>query len=287
MGLAYPMQKFQDWFTQQWVILRGRKIDPKDFPWLMGAFGNLDVIGKDFINQFAENENLIIEKGTKAKGLIPSMDKLNLSENELSGLSKKVIDFYENTANYDLDFTVKWNPVFKVFGMLINKLFSNRINQLNIPTKNIKNAESINSEIIHLLDSESNQVKYTFWFRTIRPSGQVIYSGVYGICTLPSGKSCVKAVFPLPNGNATVIMSPSVGTNGELVLESSGKKFGDAGFYFLLEDSKGNYWSQYISSFRDQLIIREENNHLSAGQTLTLWHQKVLKFNYKINERVS
>ena len=256
MRFAYPMQKFQDWVTQQWVILRGRKIKPDDFPWLMGPFGNLDAIGEDFIIRFAEKENLIIEKDSKAKGIIPSMLKLNLSETDFSNLSKNVIRFYENTANHNLDFSVKWNPFFKFFGVLINKLFSNRINQLNIPTKNIDDSESLKSEIINLIDPKTNEIKYTFWFRSIESSGQVIYSGVYGICNLPSGKTCVKAVFPLPNGNATVLMNPSVGENGELILDSSGEKFGDAGFYFLLKDSKGEYWSQFISSFQDKLISR-------------------------------
>ena len=282
MRFAYPMQKFQDWVTQQWVILRGRKIKPDDFPWLMGPFGNLDAIGEDFIIRFAEKENLIIEKDSKAKGIIPSMLKLNLSETDFSNLSKNVIRFYENTANHNLDFSVKWNPFFKFFGVLINKLFSNRINQLNIPTKNIDDSESLKSEIINLIDPKTNEIKYTFWFRSIESSGQVIYSGVYGICNLPSGKTCVKAVFPLPNGNATVLMNPSVGENGELILDSSGEKFGDAGFYFLLKDSKGEYWSQFISSFQDKLIIGSENDLILAEQTLTLWNLKVLTFNYKI-----
>ncbi|OBW41687.1 hypothetical protein AB670_01915 [Chryseobacterium sp. MOF25P] len=282
MRFAYPMQKFQDWVTQQWVILRGKKIKPEDFPWLMGPFGNLDAIGKDFIYQFAKKENLIVEKDSKAKGIIPSMQKLNLSETEYSNLSKKVIRFYENTANHNLDFSVHWNPLFKFFGILINKLFSKRINQLNIPTKNISDPESLKSEIINLVDPASNEIKYTFWFRFIESSGQVIYSGVYGISNLPSGKTCVKAVFPLPNGNATVLMIPSVGKNGELILDSSGKEFGDAGFYFLLKDSKGEYWSQFINSFRDRLVVGAENDFISAEQTLTLWHIKVLTFYYKI-----
>lgn len=279
------MQKFQDWFTQQWVILWGKKINPKEFTWLIGPCGNINGIGENFINQLAKNENLIIERESKSKGLIASIDQLNLSETELSNLSPNVIDFYESTADFDLAFTVKWNPFFKAFGILVNKLFSRRINQLHIPTTNIKNAESITSEIITLSDPKSNNVKYTIWLRTIKSSGQVIYSGVYTTCKLPSGKNGIKAVFPLPNGNATVIMSPSVGTSGELILDSSGKRFGNAGFYFLLKDSKGNYWSRYLRSFRDKLIIRSENGHISAEQTLTLWHQRVLTFNYKIKRK--
>lgn len=275
-----PIQNFQDWLTQQWVILRGRKIKPEDSLWLMGPFGNLNPMSKDFIRQFAENENLIVDEDSKVRGIIPSMLKLNLSE--FSNLSKNVIDFYENTSNHTLNFSIEWNPYFKFFGILINKLFSNRINQLNIPTANIHSSESLKSEIINLIDPKTNEIKYTFWFRSVESNGQVIYSGVYGISNLPSGKTCVKAVFPLPNGNATVLMTPSVGKNGELILDSSGKKFGDAGFYFLLKDSKGEYWSQFIRSFRDCLIIGSENDIISAEQTLTLWHFKVLTFIYKI-----
>jgi hypothetical protein len=47
MNLALTKQKFQDWFTQQWVILWGRQIDPSSHAWLMGPFGELNgVIGK-------------------------------------------------------------------------------------------------------------------------------------------------------------------------------------------------------------------------------------------------
>lgn len=282
MAFAYPMQKFQDWLTQQWVILRGRKIKAEDHSWLMGPFGNLEAITEDYIDKFAEKETLIIDKTSASQGLIPDISLLNLSNEERSNLSQEVIDFYEKTADYSLNFSVKWNPFFKVFGILLNKIFSKRLNQLNIPTKNNKNAEPITSEIFTLIDPTTQQKKYTFWFRSIRSSGQVIYSGIYGICTLPNGKNCIKAVFPLPNGNATVIMTPSVGKNGELILNSSGKRFGDAGFYFLLKDSKGNYWTKYIRSFRDQLVIGKENNQLSAKQKLTLWRLKVLIFDYHI-----
>lgn len=285
MSLADTSQKFQDWFTQQWVIIWGRKINPKDVPWLIGPFGNLNGIGEDFIKQLAEKEKLIIERDTKSNGLLSSIHELHLSEEELTSLSKKVIQFYESTANYKLEFAVKWNPFFKLFGILVNKLFSNRINQLYIPTKNIKDAESLKSEIITLADSISKEIKYTIWFRTIKATNQVIYSGVYSTCKLPSGKTCVKAAFPLPKGNATVIMTPTVEKNGALTLNSSGKKFGDAGFYFLLIDSRGNYWSQYVKSFRDKLTIGIENDALYAEQKLTLWYRQVLTLKYKIEEK--
>lgn len=282
MSLAYPKQNFKDWFTQQWVILWGKKIDPAKVSWLMGPFGYLGSISDGFIEQFAKSEGLIVQRNTTSHGLISPFKNLNLTENEYNILSKKVVDFYEKTADYNLKLSVKWNPLFKFFGMLVNKLFSRRINQLNIPTGDLKDSKALSSEIITLVDPKTKLVKHTIWFRTIKSTGQTVYSGVYSTCKLPSGKTCVKAVFPLPKGNATVIMTPIIDKNGGLILNSSGRRFGDAGFYFLLTDSKGNIWSQYLRSFRDKLIVSPDHENIIAEQTLTLWHLKVLRFDYEI-----
>lgn len=282
MNLAYTMQKFQDWFTQQWVILTGRKINPTKEDWLMGPFGELNGIGEEFINQLAQKENLSVHRNLNNKGLLSSIHQLNLSDIEIKSLSQKVIDFYEKTSNYELKFKVKWNAFFKLFAFIVNRLFSRRINQLNIPLQN-NSQEKLNSEIIQLIDKSTNEVKYTIWLRKVEKTGQVIYSGIYGTCTLPSNQTCIKAIFPLPKGNATVIMKPSVGKNNELILDSSGRSFADAGFYFLLNDSKNNYWAKFVNSFTDKLVIRENGENLIATQTLKLWNLKVSEFNYIIN----
>lgn len=282
MGRAHKKQNFQDWITQQWVILFGRRIDKKENEWLLGPIGNTNGIGLKFINQLAEKEQLIIDKYKKDKGLIQSISQLNLSEVELNVLSQNVIDFYENTANYDFDLKVKWNPFFKGCGVLLKLLFSHRIEQLNVPIENIKDSKALTSEIIHLLDAKTNEVKYIIWLRTFEETDEVVYSGVYETCTIPSGQSCIKAIFPLPNGNATVILSPGVGKNGELILESSGKKYGDSGFYFLLNDSNGDLWAKFIKSFKDKLVVSSKNGCIAVEQKLSLWNLNVLKFEYKI-----
>jgi len=38
-----------------------------------------------------------------------------------------------------------------------------------------------------------------------------------------------------------------------------------------------------VSSFTDELIIRENGENLIATQTLKLWNLKVAEFNFKIN----
>ena len=281
MNIAYPFQKFQDWFTQQWVIWRGRKLDNSKDEWLLGPFGNVNGIGKIFINQLAEKENLVIDK-QQSNGLIPEVKKLIVDDRDFERLSNQVVDFYQQTSAYSLGLKVHWNPYFKIFGWLVNRMFSNRINQLNIPLKNNTGDEILESEIINLLDSLSGEIKYTFWLRSFRNSNTVIYTGIYGLCELPNGDKCVKAIFPLPNGSATVILKPSVTDTGGLILDASGKQFGDAGFYFLMHDTKGRYWSRYIPSFKDTLHIYSQDENLSANQIMKIWGVKILEFNYKI-----
>lgn len=283
MNLAYTMQKFQDWFTQQWVILWGKKINPSDYPWLVGPFGELNGIGEDFIYQLSEKEELMIIRNTDSKGLLNSVSMLDFAEKDLNSLSQNLIDFYEKTTDFKLGFSVEWNPFFKIFGYIVNRLFSRRINQLNIPTGNIKEHEKLTSEIIEL-SNKTGEIKYRIWLRKFESTGKIIYSGIYSTCKLPNGTTCIKAIFPLPKGNATVILKPRVGKNDELILDSSGKNFGDAGFYFLLNDAKGNYWSQYIKSFTDNLILSEEQGNLTAIQTLKLWNLTVANFKYRIEK---
>tara|TARA_B100000378_G_scaffold39049_1_gene29275 strand:+ start:2216 stop:3091 length:876 start_codon:yes stop_codon:yes gene_type:complete len=281
INIALPTQKLQDWLTQQWVILKGKPVDIATENWLLAPFGNLGVIGENFIEQLAENENLKVQRKTSS-GLLKTINDLSLLEKELERLATEVIDFYEHTAQYQLGFSIRWNPLFKGFGSLVNLLYSNRIQQLYLPTRNLKKDEKISSELIQLVDKQSKRVVYTIWLRTFIDTKKVIYSGIYSTCRLPSGKVCIKAVFPLPQGNATVIMKPSVDDKGALTLDSSGKKFGDAGFYFVLKDKNEKTWATYIQSFQDRLTIHFRHNKLYAEQRLHLWRQQVLQMNYSI-----
>lgn len=285
MTSARSNQNGLDWFTQQWNILFGRKLKLEADDWLLGPFGREGGIGEQMIEQLAQAENLIIQRNLKDTGLIPNIKDLGLSEAEMAQIHPKIIDFYQKTANYDLQLNVKWNPFFKPFGFLVNRLFSRRINQLNIPLKNSVTNEELKSEIIQLVNPITQKIKYTIWLRKFQSTGQVIYSGIYGLCTNPKEKTFVKAIFPLPNGSATVLLEPLVTKTHSFVLRSKGKQFGDAGFYFLLQDKKDQIYSQYLPSFADELTLMANDKHINAIQVLRLWGLKVVQFDYSIKQK--
>lgn len=284
--MANPVKKqnFQDWLTQKWVILFGRKLVVPSEDWLLGPFGEVNGIGKQFIDQLAQKENLYLDESQAVKGLLQSINQLNLPASELKKLDPLVSDFYENTSRYKLQLSVDWNPFFKPFGILLRLFFSRRIKQLNIPLRAKESTAQLTSAVIYLKDRHTHQVKRTVWFRSYKESGIVVYAGVYETCNLPSEKTCIKAIFPLPNGSATVILKPSVGQKGELILDSSGRRFGDSGFYFLLRDANGQFWGKFIRSFREKLLVGVHDGQISATQTLSLWHIRVLTFVYRLKK---
>ena len=123
MGIARKNQSIQDWITQQWVILFGQRIDNKKHQWLLGPFGGTNGIGVKFVEQLARDESLVIDSNRKNRGLIDSIRNLGLPETELKKLSPNIINFYESTSDYDLLLKVKWNPLFKIFGIVVKSIF--------------------------------------------------------------------------------------------------------------------------------------------------------------------
>lgn len=285
MQFAYPSQRFQDWLSQQWVIASGRKFEPNDVPWLMGPFGECDIIADTYVARLAEFENLSIERGSLRAGLVDSAEAFLPDAQLRSRLQTDVARFYEQTSTFDLDVWSEWNAVFGMGGRLVQRLYSRRLRQLDLPQRPLETAHGIASEVIHLRCADGT-LKYAVWYRHLKSTGQVVYSGVYTTCVLPNGKTCVKIVFPLPRGNATVLMDVAVGPVGELELTSAGERFGDAGMYLLLRDAQNRHHAKYVRSFRERITVGvDAEGVLRADHFLTLWHRQVLQLHYRMTPR--
>ncbi len=277
----------QDWITQQWVKITGRRFDPLKDAWLVGPIGDTDIIKDKFFRDVAEKENLAIIENQVDSGLVESFQSLELTESEKQLLHPAIVDFYEKTSNYHFEFWSEWCGFFKPFGSLLSILFSKRLQQLNLPLSSLHSAKGINSSIVKLVDKQTNETKWTVWYRILKSNNHVIYSGVYSTCTIPNypGKF-LKIVFPLPNGNATVIMRREVLSDGSLKLTSDGKKFGDNGFYFTLTNEQGKYWCKFVRSMHEWIrVYVDEEDILRADHHLYFYGKPFLKLHYKMGKR--
>jgi len=279
----------QDWITQQWVKVTGKRFDPEQDSWLVGPIGDTDIIKDKFFRELAHRENLELKEDEADTGLLDSFDSLELTQEEKQLLHPSVRDFYERTSNYNFEVWSEWCGFFKPFGWLLSVIFSKRLQQLNLPLSPLHSAKGIKSSIVKLVEKQSNHTRWTVWYRILKSTNRVIYSGVYTTCCTPNHPGrFLKVVFPLPNGNATVIMRREILSNGALKLSSDGKRYGDNGFYFTLTNHKGKLWARFVSSMHEWITVYvDEENVMRADHDLYFYGLPFLNLHYKMTKKHS
>jgi hypothetical protein len=272
-----------DWVTQQWVRATGKRISLADHPWLDGPVGNTRVIGKQFFTRYAEQHGLEVREGDH-QGLLENFSDLSEIGTDLSNVSSAVKHFYERTSQYELDAWSEWHGLFRPFGRALAVLFSRRLQQLNIPLSPLDSSKGMSSSVLQLRDPRSGKLVQAAWIRELHATRNVLYAGSYSICTIPGHPSpCVKVVFPLPNGNAIVLMRPDVHPDGSFSVTSAGRAFGDPGFYFVVHGTVGTAWARYLPSLQESIhVYPAEAGTVRADHPLWLWGKEFLRLHYRM-----
>jgi hypothetical protein len=273
-----------DWTTQLWVRSTGRRIDLRDLPWLAGPVGSTIAIGRDFFDRLAAREGLVARR-SGAGGLLPTLDALTGSGFDPTDIHPAVRAFYERTSEYELEAWVEWCGVFRPFGRLLALLFSRRLQQLNVPLSGLDVRLGTTSEVIQLVDPTSGELRYTGWLRTLRATGNVLYAGSYSVARVPGfDRPCVKVVFPLPNGNAQVFLRPDTAPDGSLTATSSGRSFGDPGFYFTVH-RRGQVWARYVRTMQESIRVFPDGLDVRADHVMWLWGATFLRLHYRLRHK--
>jgi hypothetical protein len=169
---------------------------------------------------------------------------------------------------------------------LLVTTISRRVEQLNFPLEGLDTAHGMTSEII-LLRAPDGAIRYTGWFRKLTRTAQVIYTGYYMTEQVPhSDGPCVKVVFPMPDGNATVILRPENAGESGLRLVSAGTKFGDVGFYRIQRFGEQlRVWR--IASLHETFALElDAEGTVRCEHAIRFLGLKVLTLHYRISPRV-
>ena len=226
-----------EWLIYGLIRVCGRRHVPRELTWLLGPFGGA-TIGDRPYEEIARAEGLSIERLATTGGLIPDFSVLASADFDPGRVDARIRDFYENTARYRFDTWVSAYFPSRLALWLLVTTISRRVQQLDLPLDGLDTAKGITSEIILLRDSRGT-LRYTGWLRSRLGDGRVLYAGFYTTQRLPAGDvPCVKAVFPMPDGNATVMLRP-VNDGAGFRLTSVGTGFGDAGFYRVQKSGGG------------------------------------------------
>ena len=261
-------------------FLFGRRIDRSSVPWLDGPTGP-PRIGTGFHRSVAAGAGLEVRTGPDL-GLLPDCALLDGSDFDSSRLDPSVRDFYEHTGRYHLDVWSQWSPLFWPFGWALINFVSRRMEQLNFPMYPLETARGMTSQIEQLVEP-SGRVVFTSWVRRNLGSGLVIYSGFYSTTSPPGHGPCVKTVFPVVRGNATVLLRPEAEADGSLRLISAGRRFGDPGFYRVTEAGPGRLRVWYVRGFTEHFhVYPDADGSVRTDHFLRWWGLPVLRLHYHI-----
>jgi len=258
----------------------GRRMDRTRIPWLDGPTGP-PRIGAGFHRSIAAATGLAVRTGSDL-GLLPACALLDGDAFDSGRLHPSVRDFYEHTGRYHLDVWSEWSPLFWPFGWALITFVSRRMEQLNFPMYPLETAHGMTSEVEQLVDG-SGRVVFTSWLRRNLASGLVIYSGLYSTASPPGHGPCVKTVFPVVRGNATVLLRPEAQADGSLKLISSGRGFGDPGFYRVTEAGSGRLRVWYVRALTEVFhVYPDADGSVRTDHFLRWWGLPVLHLHYHI-----
>lgn len=271
-----------DWVTQRWVQITGRRVALADAPWLVGPTGSVHGIGPDFFAQWGTRNGMRVLPPAKDDGLVPGLVALRGPAFDPSAVHASIDDFYAHTAAFDLKIESRWSGPFRAVGWLIAKIFARRLAQLNLPLSNRELRGGFESRIVRLGDDDG-RVRHTAWVRTAVETGRPAFVGEYGTTTIPGHEGpCIKVVFPLPNGNAIVVLRPVVDDAAGFTLVSDGKRFGDPGFYFTVLAGDGDVWVKYVRTMKERLSLRVDGEQIAASHRFGVFGMPFLELRYTI-----
>ena len=268
--------------TQAWVRATGRTVRLDEHPWLDGPVGRPNLIGDEWLPREAERLHGDLHE---AGGLVESFDLLASDSFEPSGLSPAIIDFYERTTEWRLDAWSQWSPLALPAGWLLSAVFAKRLQQLALPLRPLDVALGMESRVVALRAADGRQLGAA-WLRTLRSTGQVVYSGWYGSTQLPNTSSpSIRVMFPLPNGSVTVFLRPSVDPTGALILTSSISRFGDDGAYLIVHTGGGMAAVRRVPLAEQFRVYVDDEGTLRTDHALNLWSVPVLRFHYRLERK--
>ena len=144
----------------------------------------------------------------------------------------------------------------------------------------------MSSRVLHLRDPQTGRLVVAAWVRELLATQNILYAGAYSLVELPNHTGLhVRVVFPLPNGNAIVLMRPEVHPDGSFSVTSAGEKFGDPGFYFTIHVPGGTLWARYVHTMQETIhVFPAEPGIVRADHNLRIFRTEFLRLHYRMRQ---
>lgn len=267
--------------TRAFWRVRGRPVDLDGaHRWLAAPMHDARTVGDGWLAAAAAGiSGTVVETGDG--GLLPDLSRLDGPGFRAADLRPEVRDFYAHTARWRMEVWCQWSAAFRPAGELVTRMFGRRVHQLALPVRPLDVAYGMDSRVAVLAGPDGAQ-HAAGWVRTLRSTGETVYSGCYSTRTLPAAdRPSVHVAFPLEQGNVQVLLRPSVLPGGALRLASEAGRFGGDGAYVVVRGPGGCHAAQ-VPIHETFVVHLDDDGVLRTDHVLRLWSATALRLHYKL-----
>jgi hypothetical protein len=271
--------------TRKFWRATGRPVDLHGADsWLSAPTSTRSEVGDKWL--VAEADRLggrLLPEGPAA-GLLATMSALDGPGFSASDLDPRIRDFYEHTARWRMEAWTSWSPAFWPGGELVSRLFGRRVQQLALPMRPLDVAHGVDSRVSVIADANGGQLAAA-WVRTLRATGDYVFSGCYSVRSLPGAdRPSVHVAFPLESGNVQVFLRPYA-EDGGLVLRSPRAPFGGDGAYVVVMD-RGRAFAARVPVHETFRVYVDPAGVVRTDHELQLWSATAVRLHYKLERRI-
>lgn len=260
----------------------GRPIDPAgEHAWLRAPTSTSAVVRDGWLAAEAAVHGGTVDETTSGAGLLASLDLLDGPGFRARDVAPQVRDFYEHTSAWGVEVWSGWSPWAWPGGELISRFFGKRVEQLALPMRPLDVAQGMDSRVSVIRDAAGRQVA-AGWLRTLRATGDYVFSGCYSARRLPgAARASVHVAFPLESGNLQVFLRPEVLPDGSFRLVSPSGGFGADGAYVIAEDD-GRTYAARVPVHETFHVYLDDRGVLRTDHVLRLWGATAMRLHYKL-----
>ncbi len=271
-----------DLATRRFWRLTGRPVDLTGAEaWLSAPTSEGPLVGDAWLAAAAAAHGGQVHEGVDGAGLVPDLAALDGPGFRAADLRPEIRDFYEHTSRWRMEVWTAWNPLLAPGGELISRLLGRRVQQLALPTRPRDVAHAMDTPIAVITDDAGEQ-RAAGWIRTLRSTGDLVFSGCYSTRRLPGAdRAGVHVAFPLEAGNVQVFLRPSVLPGGGLELRSAEGRFGEDGAYVVVADG-GRTWAARVPIHETFRLAVDDEGVLRTDHELRLRSTRVARLHYKL-----
>jgi hypothetical protein len=271
-----------DPLTRRWWRTVGRPVDlAGEHAWLDAPMSDAAPVRDGWMTAYAARVGGAVRADVPDAGLVADLSALDGPGFAAAALHPAVRDFYQHTAAWRMEVWTGWTPAFRPFGELVSRLFGRRVEQLALPTRPLDVARGMDSRVSVIADGTGTQIA-AGWLRTLRATGETVYSGCYTSRLLPGAdRPSVHVTFPLESGNVQVFLRPVADPDGSLWLHSPGEPFGGNGAYVVVRDGAAAHAARAPIHETFHVFVDDEGV-LRTDHVLRLWSATAVRLHYKL-----